>query len=89
MSAMGSEGIKEAALQSASKAYYLAAELDKIGFKVENKGEFFHEFVTVSEKCPCRSIKGAGRAWNPGRISTWKPPSIMVLYRDEHKRRDG
>ena len=40
---------KREALQSASKAYYLAAELDKIGFKVENKGEFFHEFVTVSE----------------------------------------
>lgn len=57
MSAMGSEGIKEAALQSASKAHYLAAELDKIGFKVENKGEFFHEFVTVSEKCPCEALK--------------------------------
>ena len=57
MSAMGSEGIKEAALQSASKAHYLAAEIDKIGFKVENKGEFFHEFVTVSEKCPCEALK--------------------------------
>ena len=57
MSAMGSEGIKEAALQSASKAHYLAAELDKIGFKVENKGEFFHEFVTISEKCPCEALK--------------------------------
>ena len=57
MSAMGSEGIKEAALQSTSKAHYLAAELDKIGFKVENKGEFFHEFVTVSEKCPCEALK--------------------------------
>ena len=57
MSAMGSEGIKEAALLSTSKAHYLAAELDKIGFKVENKGEFFHEFVTVSEKCPCEALK--------------------------------
>ena len=57
MSAMGSEGIKEAAIQSTSKAHYLAEELDKIGFKLENKGEFFHEFVTVSEKCPCEALK--------------------------------
>lgn len=24
---------------------------------LENKGEFFHEFVTVSEKCPCEALK--------------------------------
>lgn len=50
LSAMGNEGIKEAAVQSASKAHYLAKCLEEAGLKTENKGEFFHEFVTVSEK---------------------------------------
>lgn len=31
-----------------SKAHYLSAELAKVGYQTENKGEFFHEFVTVS-----------------------------------------
>lgn len=50
MAAMGNEGLKNAAIQSTSKAHYMAAELEKIGFAVENKTDFFHEFVTVSEK---------------------------------------
>ena len=45
---MGNEGLKSAAVQSMSKAHYLAAELSKIGFVTWNKGEFFHEFVTTS-----------------------------------------
>ena len=49
LAVMGSEGLREAAVQCASKAHYLAAQLDGIGFRTENKGEFFHEFVTVSE----------------------------------------
>jgi glycine dehydrogenase subunit 1 len=47
---MGNEGIKEAAIQSASKAHYMAAELEKAGFKTENKAEFFNEFVTLCDK---------------------------------------
>ena len=50
MAAMGNEGLKGAAVQCTSKAHYMAAELEKIGFAVENKTDFFHEFVTVSEK---------------------------------------
>lgn len=50
LSAMGAEGLKEAAVQCTSKAHYLAEGLKTAGFAVENKGEFFHEFVTVSEK---------------------------------------
>lgn len=50
MAAMGNEGLKNAAVQSTSKAHYMATELEKAGFTVENKGEFFHEFVTCSEK---------------------------------------
>ena len=57
MAAMGNEGIKNAAIQSTSKAHYMAAELEKIGFTVENKGEFFHEFVTNSDKCGCCVLK--------------------------------
>jgi len=47
MATMGPEGLTEAALQSLSKAHYLAAELARIdGFALKYKGEFFHEFVT-------------------------------------------
>ena len=57
MAAMGNEGIKNAAIQSTSKAHYMAAELEKIEFKVLNNGEFFHEFVTDSDKCACCVLK--------------------------------
>lgn len=49
MAAMGPGGMNETARQCVSKAHYLAAELSKVGFTLKNKGEFFHEFVTV---CP-------------------------------------
>ena len=49
LSAMGSEGLKNVANQCYSKAHYMAAELSRAGFEIEND-EFFHEFVTSSEK---------------------------------------
>lgn len=49
MATMGNEGIVNAAVQCSSKAHYFAEEFEKIGFQVENKAEFFHEFVTSSE----------------------------------------
>ena len=49
LATMGNEGIKKAAILSTSKAHYLSAELAKVGYQTENKGEFFHEFVTVSD----------------------------------------
>lgn len=49
LASMGSGGLKEAARQCMSKAHYLAEELDKAGFHAVNQGEFFHEFVSVSE----------------------------------------
>ena len=49
LSAMGSEGLKNVANQCYSKAHYMAAELSRIGFDIENE-EFFHEFVTYSDK---------------------------------------
>lgn len=50
LSAMGSEGIKEVALQSMSKAKYMANRLSEVGQKLKYNKEFFNEFVTVSER---------------------------------------
>ncbi len=47
MSAMGSEGLRQAAVNSMSKARYFAGELEKIGLKRVHGGEFFHEFATA------------------------------------------
>jgi len=57
MSLMGREGLREAALQSAQKAHYLADELCKIdGFKLEYpQAAFFKEFV-VHTPIPARQI---------------------------------
>ena len=49
LSSMGNEGLREAALQSASKAHFLSKELETIGYHTENQGTFFHEFVTTSK----------------------------------------
>ena len=50
MAAMGPEGIKNAAVQSMSKAHYMASKISEVsGFTQRHKGEFFHEFVT---ECP-------------------------------------
>lgn len=52
LGAMGKEGLSQAAVQSMSKAHYLAEELCKIeGFSLKYTGEFFHEFVTASPVC--------------------------------------
>ncbi len=50
LAAMGNKGVRQAAILSASKAHYLAKGLEEAGYRTENKGEYFHEFVTVSEK---------------------------------------
>ena len=55
LAAMGNEGLKKAAQQCTSKAHYLAEELQKIGFAVENQKTFFHEFVT-SSKIPSKQV---------------------------------
>ena len=62
LTAMGPDGLKQAATLSMSKAHYLAAELEKVGMKRLHAGEFFHEFVTT---CPdtekvLRALDGAG-----------------------------
>lgn len=49
MTAMGADGMKQAAVLCLSKARYFAAELEKIGLPRAHGGEFFHEFVTRCE----------------------------------------
>ena len=49
MASVGGEGLKNVATQCTSKAHYMAKELEKTGYQIENKGEYFHEFVTVSD----------------------------------------
>lgn len=56
MTAYGKEGFKTIGTVSVSNAHYLASELEKIGLKLKNNGEYFHEFVT--------SAKGKAKAIN-------------------------
>lgn len=58
VAAMGQKGIEEAALQSMSKAHYLAQELCKIdGFKIKFDKDYFHEFVTSCPVCCDKLMK--------------------------------
>ncbi len=53
LSALGTKGLEDAALQSASKARYLAGRLAEMeGFGLEFPGPFFSEFVTRSPVPP-------------------------------------
>ncbi|MDO5337799.1 MAG: aminomethyl-transferring glycine dehydrogenase subunit GcvPA [Eubacteriales bacterium] len=49
LSAMGEEGMKQAASLCISKAHYLAAELEKAGLRPKYSQPYFHEFVTVKQ----------------------------------------
>ena len=49
-SAMGTEGMEQVAAHCISNAHYLAEQLcQKTALKLKYTGEFFHEFVTVSD----------------------------------------
>ena len=50
LTAMGAEGLVQAARLSMSKAHYFAGELEKVGMPRVHAGEYFHEFVTKCEK---------------------------------------
>ncbi len=54
LSAMGFKGLEQVANLSMSHAYYLKAELEKIGFKLTYNQDFFHEFLM---DCPVDSDK--------------------------------
>ena len=46
LSVMGREGLKKAAVQSASKAHYMQEKLKEAGFEPKYEKTFFNEFVT-------------------------------------------
>ncbi len=48
LSAMGEEGLRQAASLCVSKAHYLAGELVRAGLKMKYGRPYFHEFVTVA-----------------------------------------
>ena len=54
MTAMGAEGMAQAAGQCISKAHYLADVLRKAGLELKYDREFFHEFVTISPEGRCQ-----------------------------------
>ncbi len=63
MSAMGPQGMAEAARQSMSKAHYLAAALCALpGVSLKYQGEYFHEFVTVLPRAEAvlKALEDAG-----------------------------
>lgn len=49
LSCVGPFGLKEAALLCYSNAHTLSEQLESLGFRLANNGEFFHEFETT---CP-------------------------------------
>lgn len=49
LSAMGADGLTQAANLCFSKSHYLQTELEKAGLARKHTGAFFHEFVTVSK----------------------------------------
>ena len=62
MSAMGANGMTEVAEACVSYAHYFAESLKSVGFEIKYKGEFFHEFVTVSEIPADKIIKALDKA---------------------------
>lgn len=49
LAAMGPSGLNEVAVQCTSKAHYFKDRLAEAGLACKYDGEFFHEFVTVSD----------------------------------------
>ena len=62
MSAMGADGMTEVAEACVSYAHYLAESLEGVGLKLKHNGEFFHEFVTVSDIPADKILKALDKA---------------------------
>ncbi len=77
MAAMGRDGVKQAAIQSASKAHYFAEELGKAGFARLHTGEFFHEFVT---KVPCGADQALAALDEKGILGGLKLSEDTILW---------
>ena len=59
LSAMGAEGLRQAARLSLSKAHYLAGKLGEAGLSLLYPGEYFHEFVTACSPETAEKISAA------------------------------
>lgn len=58
LAAVGPDGLKQVAVNSAAHAHYLASELSKIdGFELVNDKTFFNEFLMTCPVCPCELNK--------------------------------
>ena len=89
LAAMGPEGLKEAAIQSASKAHYMAqlklsseAGIGSAGIG----GEFFNEFVTESDTRSAVILDALEERRHPGRTRPRREQDPLVLYGDEQQR---
>lgn len=63
LAAVGPQGLRQVAENCAANAHYLAAELEKIGFKRRTDKPFFHEFLTDCPADPaavCAALESKG-----------------------------
>lgn len=77
LSAMGAEGLRQAARLSASKAHYLAGQLRKAGLPLLYRGEYFNEFVTA---CDAKTAKAVERALAREGILSGLPVDGGILW---------
>lgn len=57
LAAIGKEGFIDISKQCSSKAHYMAKQLENAGLKLKYNAEFYHEFVTVSDKSSDKVLK--------------------------------
>jgi glycine dehydrogenase subunit 1 len=77
LSAMGTEGLRQAARLSMSKAHYLAARLEDAGLPLRYGGEYFHEFVTA---CDDQTAEKVARALEEAGILGGLPVGGGILW---------
>ncbi|EFC96514.1 glycine dehydrogenase (decarboxylating), partial [Hungatella hathewayi DSM 13479] len=77
LSAMGPQGLREAALQCTSKAHYLREKLKEAGLKPVYDKPFFHEFVT---ECPVDTEQLSARLEEEGFLGGLPLPGGRILW---------
>ena len=77
LSAMGPEGLREAALQCTSKAHYLREKLRAAGLSPVYDKPFFHEFVT---DCPADTARLSAKLEEEGYLGGLPLPGGRILW---------
>ncbi len=77
LSAMGPEGLREAALQCTSKAHYLREKLRAAGLSPVYDKPFFHEFVT---DCPADTARLSAKLEEEGYLGGLPLPGGRMLW---------